>query len=295
MPNPIIKGYFADPDIAYFNGRFYLYPTTDGVKWEPTEFRAFSSTDLVNWKDEGVVLDLADVPWTEGKKAWAPAIGEKNGKYYFYYTANQEYIGVAVGESPIGPFVDIGKPLLTYKQYGGRSIDPDFFLDDDGQAYLYWGNKRLHAAKLADDYISFDGEVVDITPPWYNEAPCVFKRKGIYYFTWSVNDARSPEYQVRWAKSDDPMMRPRGDHLLLSRDNATDSRIKGTGHHAVFNIPGTDDWYIVYHRFNAERFGNVNGFCAEAGYNRELCIDKLCFSEDGNLKRVIPTMEGVSL
>ena len=83
MPNPIIKGFFADPDIACFNGKFYLYPTTDGHKdWGQASFEAFSSTDLVNWKHEGVVLDLADVPWSEGKKAWAPAIGEKNGKYY---------------------------------------------------------------------------------------------------------------------------------------------------------------------------------------------------------------------
>lgn len=88
---------------------------------------------------------------------------------------------------------------------------------------------------------------------------------------------------------------PRGDHRLLSKEKATDSRIKGTGHHAVINVPGTDDWYIVYHRFCAERFGNVNGFCDEAGYSRELCIDKLTFDEDGNLHCVIPTMEGVSL
>ena len=295
MPNPILPGYYADPDIAYFNGKFYLYPTTDGTNWSPTSFHAFSSTDLVNWKDEGVILDFADIPWTEGKNAWAPSVGEKNGKYYLYYTANTEYIGVAVGDSPVGPFVDIGKPLLTYKQYGGRSIDPYFFRDDDGQAYLYWGNKRMHAVKLADDMITFDGEVVYITPPWYNEATCVFKRKGIYYFTWSVNDARSPDYQVRWAKSDGPMSPPRGDHLLLSKDTAADSRIKATGHHAVINVPGTDDWYIFYHRFCAARFGNVNGPCTEAGMHREVCIDKLCFDEDGNLLRVIPTMEGVSL
>ncbi len=295
MSNPIINGFFADPDIAYFDGKYYIYPTTDGVKWAPTSFHAFSSTDLVNWKDEGIVLDLTDVPWTEGKNAWAPAIGEKNGKYYFYYTANQEYIGVAVGDSPVGPFIDSGKPLLTYKQYGGRSIDPDFFMDDDGQAYLYWGNKRLHAVKLADDLISFDGEVADITPTWYMEAPCVFKRKGKYYFTWSVNDTRDSRYHVRWGWGESPICLPRGNHRLLSCENATDPRIKGTGHHSILNVPGTDDWYIVYHRFWAEQFGHANGFCGDAGFHRELCIDKLRFDEDGNLLRVIPTMEGVSL
>ncbi len=289
MGNPIIKGHYADPDIACFDGKIYLYPTTDGsVAWEGPDFHVFSSGDLKVWKDEGVILSMADIRWCGGIHGWAPAIERRNGKYYFYYSANKN-IGVAVGESPVGPFRDSGKAMIAAGEYDGQTIDPDVFTDEDGTAYLYWGNRYLYAAKLKENMVELEGKAVNITPKMYGEGPCVFKRKGIYYFTWSRDDTRSPEYHVRYGKSDSPMAVPVGDTVILSRQYTEDPRIRCTGHHAVLNIPGTDDWYIVYHRFDAKRFGHVEGFSTEAGNNREVCIDKLEFDEEGNILPVFAT------
>lgn len=289
MSNPIIKGFYADPDIACFGGRYYIYPTTDGGKeWDSTYFKAFSSPDLKRWTDEGTILDFKDVPWTGGKYAWAPAICEYKGKYYFYYTGNGN-IGVAVSDTPTGRFKDIGRPLIKQGTYAGVSIDPDVFIDDDGSAYLYWGNGHMYAARLGEDMISLLGEPVDITPPNFREGTCVFKRKGIYYFTWCEDDTRSPDYHVRYGKGTSPIEKPDGNTVLLHRKNAEDSRIRGTGHHAILNVPNTDEWYICYHRFNAEKYGDITDYSTEAGNHRELCLDRLYFDEKGDILPVKAT------
>ncbi|MGN9758529.1 immunoglobulin-like domain-containing protein, partial [Streptomyces sp. SD31] len=143
MKSPVLPGLTADPNIVRFGDTFYLYPTTDGFPgWSGTQFKAYSSTDLVHWKDHGVILDLGpDVSWADSR-AWAPAIAEKDGKYYFYFCADAN-IGVAVSDSPTGPFKDaLGQPLLKAGQFSGQMIDPAVFTDDDGQSYLYWGNGR---------------------------------------------------------------------------------------------------------------------------------------------------------
>lgn len=286
--NPIIKGFYADPDAAVFDGKIYIYPTTDGTGWESTSFKAFSSTDMEEWTDEGVILDLNDVPWTEGKRAWAPAICEYKGKYYFYYSGNKN-IGVAVSDNPTGPFIDIGKPIASKEDYDFQVIDPDVFIDDDGTPYLYFGNSKLMAAKLNEDMVSFTTEPVEITPNCYSEATCVFKRNGIYYYTWSFDDTCSPNYHVRYGKGTSPMQKPVGEEIILHRDFADDKRIKCTGHHTILNIPGTDEWYIIYHRFNMEKYGDTEEFNFEAGSHRELCIDRLYFDEEGNIIPVKPT------
>lgn len=290
MNNPIIKGYYADPDIAYFDGKYYIYPTTDGgVEWNSTYFKAFSSADLKTWSDEGIILDFKNVPWTGGSRAWAPAVCEKNGKYYFYYSGNGN-IGCAVSDSPTGTFTDIGKPLVGAEDCEGVMIDPDVFIDDDGSAYLYWGNGHMYAARLAENMTEFDGEPVDITPPNFREGSCVFKRNGMYYFTWCEDDTRSPNYHVRYGTGASPMQKPEGNIVLLHRNNAESGRIKGTGHHTILNVPGTDDWYIVYHRFEINQFGDVEDYNTEAGNHRELCMDKMEFDENGNIIPVKATL-----
>ena len=290
MKNPIIKGHFADPDIAYFDGKYYIYPTTDGGEdWEGPYFKVFSSEDLLNWKDEGIILDISDVKWCGGVRGWAPAIETKNGKYYFYFSGNKN-IGVAVCDTPTGKFADIGRPLVAETDYEGQTIDPDAFVDDDGTAYIYWGNKYLYGARLKESMTELDGKAVNITPDTYGEAPCIFKRKGVYYFTWSRDDTRSPEYHVRYGKSSSPLEIPKGSDVILSRYNTEDKRIKCTGHHSIVNVPGTDEWYIVYHRFDIERFGDLEGYSKEAGNNREICIDKLEFDSEGNILPVRATL-----
>jgi len=301
--NAAIPGYYADPDILYAEktGKFYIYPTSDGYNnWSGKYFKTFSSADLVNWKDEGVILDLPkDVSWAK-KNAWAPCIIETkiNGNYkYFYYFTAGGTIGVATSSDPAGPFVDSGKALLDKLPEGvrgGQQIDPDVFNDPiSGKNYLYWGNGYMAGAELNDDMISLKPGTTKILTPKdrYNEGTYVAFRKGVYYFMWSQNDTRSPDYTVHYGTSDSPLgaiIVPKNNVVIAKNAKAG---IYGTGHHSVIQLPGTDEWYIVYHRFNYP--GGI-AMGQAAGYNRELCIDKLEFSEDGRIKEVIPTHEGIA-
>ena len=300
--NPVLDGYYADPDILYSEktGKFYIYPTSDGFNnWSGTYFKTFSSPDLVNWKDEGVILDLAkDVSWAK-KNAWAPCIIEKKigGQYkYFYYFCAAQKIGVAVADNPTGPFVDSGKPLIDKLPEGisrGQQIDPDVFTDPkSGKSYLYWGNGYMAGAELNDDMVSIKpGTTKIITPDKsFREGAYVVYRKGVYYFMWSEDDTRSENYKVRYGTSDSPLGKitiPEN-NLVIAKDK--DAGIYGTGHHSVIQIPGKDEWYLVYHRFNYPK-GITMG--SAAGYNREVCIDRMEFNKDGSIKQVKPTHQGI--
>src|ERR1035437_2720221 len=173
--NPAIWGEYGDPTLKCFNGKYYLYPTTDGYGgWNATYFKCFTSTDLVNWTDNSIVLNLANVGWTTHNYAWAPDVVQKGSTYYMYYCANSN-IGVATSSSPSGPFTDaLGHALITQQQYiGANSIDPCCFIDDDGQAYLYYGNSHCGVVKLNSDMISLNGTPKDITPSGFQEATSV--------------------------------------------------------------------------------------------------------------------------
>ncbi|GHE30718.1 family 43 glycosylhydrolase [Streptomyces capitiformicae] len=285
MKSPVLPGLNADPNITRFGDTFYMYPTTDGFPgWSGTQFKAYSSKDLVHWEDHGVILDLGpDVSWADSR-AWAPAIEEKNGKYYFYFCADAN-IGVAVSDSPTGPFKDVlGKPLLKAGDHTGQMIDPAVFTDDDGQSYLYWGNGRAYVVPLNDDMVSFDAsKVTDITPSGYNEGTFVIKRKGTYYFMWSENDTRDENYRVAYATGPSPTGPWTKQGVILEKDLSLG--IKGPGHHSVVHVPNTDDWYIAYHRF---------AIPGGDGTHRETTIDKLEFDADGLLKKVVPTLESIA-
>lgn len=301
--NPALDGLFADPEVLYSEktGKFYIYPTSDGFNnWSGNYFKAFSSKNLVDWKDEGVILDLPkNVSWAN-QNAWAPCIIEKkrNGIYtYFYYFVAAHKIGVAVADNPTGPFSDSGKPLIENRPEGinrGQQIDPDVFMDPKtGKNYLYWGNAYMAGAELNDDMVSIKPEtqkVLVYPNPDYSEGSYVFYRKGIYYFTWSQNDTRSEDYCVRYGTSDTPLgkIKTTENNYVIRKD--TTARIYGTGHHSILQIPGKDEWYIVYHRFN---YPNGIKMGRLAGYNREVCIDKLEFNADGTIKQVIPTHRGI--
>ncbi|AOM79431.1 family 43 glycosylhydrolase [Pedobacter steynii] len=302
--NPVLNGYYADPEILYSHktGKYHLYPTTDGFTgWSGTYFKTFSSSDLADWKDEGVILDLPkEVSWAK-KNAWAPTIAEKkvngNYKYYYYFTAAQK-IGVAVSDDPSGPFKDSGKALIAEKPQGikdGQEIDPDVFTDpESGKSYLYWGNGYMAVALLNEDMVSIDSSSVKVITPdeTFREGTEVFYRKGKYYFLWSQNDTRDADYGVRYGIADSPtgkISKPEN-NLILSKD--VKQQIYATGHNSVIQIPGKDEWYIVYHRFSRPE---GLGMGQSAGYHREVCIDKLEFDANGNIKVVQPTLKGVSL
>lgn len=300
--NPVLNGYFADPEILYSNKtkKYHLYPTSDGFTgWSGNFFKSFSSPDLVNWTDDGVIIDLPkNVTWAK-RNAWAPTIAEKkvNGdyKYFYYFTAAQK-IGVAVADLPNGPFKDSGKPLIAKRPNGvrgGQEIDPDVFTDPQtGKSYLYWGNGYMAVAPLNDDMISIDTNAIKVITPdnTFREGAEVFYRNGKYYFLWSEDDTRSENYRVRYGYSDSPtgkIIIPK-DNLILAKD--PNLAIFGTGHNSVIQVPGKDEWYIVYHRFtrpNGITMGDA------AGYNREVCIDKMEFNADGSIKKVTPTLTGI--
>jgi beta-xylosidase len=288
--SPVLPGLNADPDVHYLNGEYWIYPTTDGFNgWSGTRFKAYSSKDLVHWKDHGVILDLgADVSWAD-KYAWAPAIAEKNGKYYFYFCAEQQ-IGVAVADSPAGPFKDaLGKPLVAKGgALKGQMIDPAVFTDDDGTSYLYWGNGHGYVVPLNDDMTSYDAAAVkDITPDNFREGSFVIKRNGTYYFMWSEDDTRSENYHVAYATGPSPLGPWTKKGTILSK--RPEYGILATGHHSVVNVPGTDDWYIVYHRFALNGPGKSGG----DGMHRETTVDRMEFAADGSIEPVVPTLEGI--
>ncbi len=308
-------GCFADAEADVFDGKYYVYPTSDGFDgWGGYYFKAFSSPDLINWTDEGVILDLKeDVEWSSGN-AWAPCIIKKNGKYYYYYSANTDNfernvgkaVGVGVCDTPAGRFEDpLGHPIVydTMKivdengdekemHYPGQVIDPAVFTDPEtGESYLYWGNGSLWVCKLNDDMISLDGEPMCITPPNFREGIHVFYRKGVYYFTWAEDDTRSKNYHVRWGYSDNPTGPIIGNEIMIEKDES--HGIYATGHHTVINVPDTDKWYILYHRFNfPARFdGEYSDYY---GVHRELCLDKFTFDQNGRIVKAKPTLEGVT-
>ncbi len=296
--NPILDGHYADPDILFSNktGKYYLYPTSDGFDgWGGYYFKTFSSSDLKTWEDEGVILDLRrDVPWGP-RNAWAPTITEKkvkgDYKYYYYFTAAQK-IGVAVSDNPTGPFKDSGRPLIASKPTGitgGQEIDPAVFQDPkSGKSFLYWGNGYLAVAELNPDMVSLKRNTTKVITPdnTFREGVYVIYRNGTYYFLWSENDTRSPDYRVRYGTSKSPYgpIDIPTDNLILQKDST--QGIYGTGHNSVLQIPGKDQWYIVYHRFSYPDGIHMGD---AAGFNREVCMDPLIFDEHGAILPIKPT------
>lgn len=298
--NPVLEGYFADPEIIYSHQhqKYYLYPTSDGYHgWSGTYFKTFSSEDLVSWEEEAVILDLKkDVAWAD-RNAWAPcAIEVKKGKkykYYYYFTAAQK-IGVAVADHPAGPFTDSGQALIDFKPEGvqhGQEIDPDIFIDPKSKKpYLYWGNGYLAVVELKKNMTEIKPKTIQVLTPsdrTFREGIEVFYRDGLYYFLWSENDTRNEDYRVRYGTSTSPTgpIEIPENNLILSK--RPEKGIYGTGHNSVIQVPGKDEWYIVYHRFSRP---NGIDMGSDAGFHREVAIDKMEFDEQGRIKVIEPTI-----
>ncbi|OTB11746.1 glycoside hydrolase family 43 protein [Daldinia sp. EC12] len=286
--NPFVDGWYADPDTEIYNGLYWVYPTSSYSYEKQTYLDAFSSPDLVHWTKYPNILTTADVSWAV-KAVWAPAPISRNGKYYLYFGANdiredgnmEGGIGVAVSDKPEGPYVDaIGSPLIGEYHNGAQPIDQDVFIDDDGQAYIYYGgHSRANVAKLNKDMISIgtfdDGtQFKEITPENYVEGSQMIKRHGIYYFMWSEGTWTGPDYSVSYAMSDSPT----GPFNRLAKILQQDSAVaKGSGHHGVIHIPDTDIWYIVYHR---------RPLSETDGDHRVLAYDRMYFNDDGTIAPV---------
>ncbi|WP_246367615.1 family 43 glycosylhydrolase [Kibdelosporangium persicum] len=285
--NPFVDGWYADPDVAVYNNTYWVFPTSSRPYEEQTYLDAFSSRDLVNWTKHPNVLTTANVSWAN-KAVWAPAPVQRNGKYYLYFAANDIQsnaelggIGVAVADRPEGPYTDaIGRPLISQFVNGAQPIDQDVFIDSDGQAYMYYGGwGHANIVKLNTDMISLgrfdDGTVYkEITPSNYTEGAQMLKRNGKYYLMWSEDYWGGPNYSVSYAMSDSPTGPFTGMGKVLSQDPAV---ARGSGHNSVLNIPGTDIWYIVYHRRPLSRT-DIN--------HRQIAYDRMYFNADGTIQPV---------
>ena len=305
---PILEGFHADPEVLYSNKtkKYYIYSTTDGFEgWGGYFFQVFSSTNLIDWTNEGTMLDVKSdqVPWARGN-AWAPAIEEvkqKDGsyKYYFYYSADagrRKEIGVAIADDPCGPFVDFGKPIISESPAGrGQQIDVDVFTDPkSGKHFIYWGNGYMAGAELNDDMTSIKQNTITVLTPEggtlrdyaYREGTYVFYRNGTYYFLWSVDDTGSPNYHVAYGTSKKPLgpITVAEEPIVLKQDPS--KQIYGPAHNSVLQIKGKDQWYIVYHRINRDFLNNGPGI------HREVCIDEMKFDKKGKIIPVKPTING---
>lgn len=284
--NPLFEGWYADPEIHFFAGRYYVYPTGSADFASQASFECWSSVDLTSWRNEGVILDFKDVPWSTNFAAWAPSCAEKNGKYFFYFSAGDGAgLGVAVADSPAGPFRDaIGRPLVGCYPHGAQPIDAHCFVDDDGRAYLYFGGHgHCVVAPLTPTMCAFNRDFREITPtPNYVEAPFMVKRRGVYYLMWSEGGWGDHTYLAAYGVSDNPYGPfEYGGRILENHPEVAN----GAGHHSVLRLPGTEDeWVICYHR---RPLSETNA------HHRVTCLDRLIFREDGSIAPVTLTHEGI--
>lgn len=309
IANPVLPQFHADPDILLSEktGKYYIYSTTDGFPgWGGTYYTCYSSDNLRDWKYEGVALDAAteSIPWADGN-LWAPAIEEKKidgkYKYFLYFSAKPKggeakQIGVAVADSPTGPFQADSTAMITKSPVGrGQQIDVDVFTDPvSGKPYLYWGNGYMAGAELNPDMRSIKEETITVMTPEggtlqdyrYREAPYVFWRDGVYYFMWSVDDTGSHNYHVAYGTSDSPLGPIRVADPPVALIEKPRSGMIGTAHNSVLCVPGkngdADRWYIVYHRINPA-YEKV-----QPGIHREVCISPLKFNSEGGIIAVSP-------
>ncbi len=293
--NPLFAGWYADPEGAIFNNTFWIYPTYSAPFNQQVFMDAFSSTDLINWLKHEKIIDTVAVKWAR-RAMWAPAIVKKQDKYYLFFSANDIQnqqqtggIGVGVADKPEGPFKDyLGKPLLDVIINKAQPIDQFVFLDKDGQYYMIYGGwSRCNITKLKPDFTGFlpfdNGSLfTEITPEGYVEGPYMFVRNGKYYFMWSEGGWTGPDYRVAYAIADGPMGPFKRIGTILKQDPA---RATGAGHHSIIQVPGKDEWYIVYHR---------RPLTETDGNHRVVCMEKMYFDNDGFIKPVVITNEGVS-
>ncbi|HET9486374.1 MAG TPA: glycoside hydrolase family 43 protein, partial [Chryseosolibacter sp.] len=278
--NPVFPGWYADPEGIIFDNNYWIYPTYSAPFDQQVFFDAFSSPDLVHWTKHERILDTARVKWAT-RAMWAPAVIEKDGKYFLFFGANDVHegevggIGVAVADHPGGPFKDyLGKPLIGEIHNGAQPID-QFIFKDGGQYYLIYGGWRhCNIVRLKNDFTGLepfpDGTIYkEITPQGYVEGPFMFARNGKYYFMWSEGGWTGPDYSVAYAIADSPFGPFKRTARILQQDPKVAT---GAGHHSIIHEPRKDKRYIVYHR---------RPLMETDGNSRVTCIDELQFDKNG--------------
>lgn len=299
--NPIFEGWYADPQIRRYGDTYWIFPTFSAPFKRQTFMDVFSSKDLKTWTKHSKALKTADISWANSC-LWAPDAHEVDGKYYLFFSANDTYpltggrkgtavraigdpkyggIGVAVADKPEGPYKDlIGKPLIDRFWNGAQPIDQYVFKYKDEWYMIYGGWGRCNLVKLAHDFKSLeplpDGRMWrDMTPKDYVEGSVMFERKGKWYFMYSSGRWTADDYRVNYSVGDSPFgpFTFKGKILGIRRPIAT-----GAGHHSVICMPGTDDWYICYHR---------RPIPSKSRHHRVTCLDRMYFEPNGDIRPVV--------
>ena len=295
--NPFIRNQFtADPSARVFNDRVYVYPSHDipcsegkgRIGWFCMEdYHVFSSDNLTDWTDHGMIVQQNEVPWVrkENYAMWAPDCIFRNGKYYFYFPTMPKdttgigrgfTVGVAIAEKPEGPFIPEANPIKNV-----RGIDPNVFIDKDGQAYLYWSAGNIFGAKLKANMVELDSDVKilgDLPAKGLKEGPYLFERNGIYYLTYPHVENKTE--RLEYAISDNPLGPFKFAGVIM------DESPTGcwTNHHSIITFK--NQWYLFYHH---------NDYSPKFDKNRSIRADSLSFNTDGTIRKVKPTLRGVGL
>ena len=295
--NPFVMDKFtADPSARVFGDRVYVYPShdipcTEGrgrVGWFCMEdYHVYSSANLTDWTDHGMIVHQNKVPWVkpESYSMWAPDCIERNGKYYFYFPTTPKdtstygrgfTIGVAVADKPEGPYSPEPTPIK-----GVKGIDPNVFIDKDGQAYLYWSQQNIYAAKLKENMLELASEPVilqDLPTKGLKEGPYMIERNGKYYLTYP--HVENKVERIEYAIGDNPFGPFKVAGVIM------DESPTGcwTNHHSLLQFK--NQWYFFYHH---------NDLSPQFDKNRSIRVDSLSFNTDGTIKKVIPTLRGVGL
>lgn len=298
--NPIVRDRFtADPAPLVHDGRLYLYVGHDeageGEMFNITAWRVYSTEDMTNWTDHGEVMKPTDFAWAS-KDAWASEVIEKDGRFWFYTTAEHDdtdhgkAIGVAVSDSPLGPFTDARGTALVKNSdtpdgpHWWDDIDPTAFEDEDGTVWLYWGNSVLYYAPLAPDMISFADEIRSVPMEHFVEGPWLFKRGDLYYLAYAGIDETEHKWEQIYYATGPSVTGPwtfRGKIMGIAANSFTI-------HPGIVEYKG--DWYLFYH--NAAH--NIDGVPGALG-RRSVRAEHLYFNEDGTIQPVEATEGGLTL
>lgn len=297
--NPIVRNQFsADPTARVFNGKVYVFPSHD-IPTPPekpgrkdwfcmADYHVFSSENLTDWTDHGMIVNQNKVNWVDSTSysMWAPDCVERNGKYYFYFPANKKVadangrkgfgIGVAIADKPEGPYIPLSEPIN-----GVDGIDPNVFIDKDGQAYLYWAQGNIFMAKLKDNMTELESEpkvIANLPQKGLKEGPFLFERKGIYYLT--IPHVENKIERLEYAIGDNPMGPFKMAGVIMDESPMN----CWTNHQSFVEYKG--QWYLFYHQ---------DAYSPKFDKNRSICIDSLFFNADNTIKKVTPTLRGVGL
>ncbi|HEX5654484.1 MAG TPA: family 43 glycosylhydrolase [Chitinophagaceae bacterium] len=295
--NPIVRNQFtADPSARVFGDRIYVYPSHDILATEGKgragwfcmeDYHVFSSANLSDWTDHGIIVTQNKVPWVkpDSYSMWAPDCIERNGKYYFYFPSSPKdtitygrgfTVGVAIANKPEGPFIPQAIPIK-----GVRGIDPNVFIDKDGQAYLYWSAGNIYGAKLKSSMLELDSEVKtlgELPTKGLKEGPYLFERNGIYYLTYPHVENKIE--RLEYAIGDNPLGPFKFTGVIMDESESG----CWTNHQSI--ILFKNQWYLFYHdKDYSPRFDKA----------RSIRADSLFFNTDGSIRKVMPTLRGIGV